>query len=270
MAADTLKPYVSSSSVQEGTTDIYPVEVYETGTTPRTGYRKVFTFGFNEPMDRTLRQVTLGLASSPATSRTLFGDWSPDGKTLTVTVTPAAAGQLPRLPNEAYFLDLTALKDAAGNPLDTTLGAVGNNGRLDFGTRHDNPMLDHACEDAFTKTPTSVTATATATSSPRTDTVHGLYAVSLPSNGNSFEGFTRMQVPWRTHFLFMNRNVEITVSDPANPNTAIRVTRAAVEPACPSVLTYQAVFGTQQNATLNVKHGPSPEAQFRFVYEEQY
>jgi hypothetical protein len=269
MAADTLKPYVSSSNVQDGTTDVYPVEVYVSGNVAR--YRKVFVFGFNEPMDRTVASVTLAEADSPATSRILTGEWSTDGRTLTVTVTPAAAGQLPLLGNEGYFLDLTALRDAAGNRLDTTLGAVGTNGRLDFGTLPDNPLLDHACEHALIlTTPTSVLATATAASSPRADTAHAHYEVNLPSNSSSYEGFTRMQIPWRTHFLYMNRNPEVTVSDPANPGTPIQVSRAPVEPACPSALTYRARFTTSLDATVNVKFGPFPEPKFRFVYEWEY
>lgn len=270
VAADTLKPYVSSSNVLDGTTDVYPVEVYTTGGTPATALRKIFTFGFNEPMDRSVNSVRLAESGSPNSFRTIAGEWSTDGRTLKVTITPAATGQLPLLGNTGYFLDLTSLKDVAGNPLDATLGAVGSNGRLDFATLSDNALLDHACAHALTVTPTSVLASVSANSSPRADTNHGHYEVTFASSSSPYEGFNRMQIPWRSHFLFMNRNVEVTVSDPANPNTPIQVSRAAVEPACPSVLTYRARFTTSVDATVNVKFGPFTEQKFRFVYEQEY
>lgn len=273
VAADNVKPYVSSSSVQDGTTDIYPVEVYATGSTPPTGLRKVFSFGFNEPMDRTANSVRLAEVGSTNAPRVLAvgpSNWSADAKTLTITITPPGTGQLPLLADTGYTLDLTSMKDVAGNLLDITLGAVGTNGKLDFGTLLDNPLLDHACVHALSVTPTSVLASVSASSAPRTDTLHGHYKVVLSSNGSSFEGYTRMQVPVLSyHHLFMNQLQTVAVSDPAQPNTAFQVTRVAVEPACPSAITHRALFSNGEPATLNVKFGPTTGQTFNFVYEQE-
>lgn len=272
VAGDTVKPYVSSSNVRDGTTDVYPVEVYKTGSTPPTGYRKVFTFGFNEPMVTAENSVRLAVAGNSSSARTILinpSNWSADGRTLTVTITPAASGQLPLLGNTDYTLDLTALKDVAGNPLDTTLGAV-SNGLLHFSTLPDNDLLDHACVHALSVAPTGRSAPLSANSATNADADHGHYEVTLTPSGSTFEGYIKMQIPWLpVHHLFLNQNVEVAVSDPARPATAIPVTRAAVPPACAPDITHRALFRIGQDATVNVKFGPSASQVFRFVYEQE-
>jgi hypothetical protein len=272
VAGDTVKPFVSSSNVLDGTTDVYPVEVYKTGGTPPTGYRKVFTFGFSEPMDQTVNTVRLAVAGNPGSARTISGagsKWSTDGRTLTVTIEPESLGQLPLLGNTEYTLDLTALKDVAGNPLDAALGAV-SNGLLHFGTVFDNDLLDHACVHALSVAPTGRSAPLSANSAPNADADHGHYEVTLAPSGSTFEGYIKMQLPWLpVHHLFLSQNVAVAVSNPAQPTTAIQVTRAAVPPACPSDITHRALFSIGQDATLNVKFGPSASQVFRFVYEEE-
>jgi hypothetical protein len=267
MAADTVRPYTTSSNVQDGTTDVYPVEVHAVSNAPQ--YRKVFVFGFSEPMARTVSTVTLADVDTGTSPGVVATQWSPDGMTLTVTVTPSAPGQRPLGSNKRYVLDLSALQDTAGNRYDPTVGVLGSNGQLDFGTLLDDPLLDHACEHALLVAPTSVLATVTAASSPRADTPHAHYDVSLPSNGSTFEGFIRMQVPLRAHSLYMSRAMTVIVTDQASPNTSISVYQEAVPPACPSVITFWSWFSAP-TTTVNVKFGPSTSQKVRFVYEREY
>jgi hypothetical protein len=266
-APDTVKPYILSSTPPEGAQNVYPVEVYTTGSTPPTGYRKVFTFTFNEPMNTTINRVVLQETYNPGAIRNLDGTWSSDGLTLTVTVQPSSA-PTPLLEEFFYNLDLTGLQDRNGNAFDAAHPSLGN-GRLDFYTLRNSPVLNHACEHALLMNPTPVTATGTATSPPRADVLHSRYAVSLPSNGTSFSGFVRMQLtPETWHSLFLDRDAQLVVTDPAT-NLNRQVTQFAVPPACPQ-LTHSARFETPQGSTVNVRFGPTLDATLRFVLEPYY
>jgi hypothetical protein len=269
---DTTKPSVIQSNVPDGAQDVYPVEVYATGGSPATGYRKVFTFRFSEPMNTGLTRVTLHEANNPSASRNLDGQWSTDKRTLTVTVLPAAAGLLPLLGDFAYYLDLTGMKDPAGNALDTTVGVLGN-GRLDFRTLSNYELLNHACEHALTQAPIGVTANVSVSAStPRTDEHHVRYEVTLPFNGTSYSGFTRAQLLTDANYtFFLDRNAQVQLTDPSNSGVNILVTQEPVLPACPSHLTHRATFHTPSTSPeLNVRFGPLPETRFRLIIEPAF
>jgi hypothetical protein len=267
-ALDTTRPYLESSNPVDGAQEVYPAEVYLTGSNPATGLRKRFTFVFSEPMDTSVNRVTLHETASPGTFRSFNGAWGPDRRTLTVTATPPATGQLPVAETRAYYMDLTGLKDAAGNTVDTSFPGPGGDGRIGFLTLADIPWLDHACAHALSATPTAVTATASASgSSPRTDVLHGLYAVTLPGGNGSFTGYARMRLGFeRLYHAFFSRDVALEVTDAAN-GAVLAVTQEPVPPAC-GELTHMATFRSTSNPELRARLGPVPAASFRFVLEE--
>ncbi len=267
-AVDTVKPAVFSSTPAEGAQDVYPVEVYATGTTPAFGHRKVFTFHFSEPMDTSISRVVLNETYNPGASRNLDGVWSADRLTLTVTFYPAAVGQEPLLSEWYYNVDLTGLKDRNGNFLDAAHPVLGN-GRLDFHTLLNDTVLNHACQHALGSSITSVTATGSSAGPPRTDTYHARYEVTLPSNGTSYSGYTRMDLnteEWQS--IFLDRDVPVAVTNAANGANLV-VHQVAVPPACPGI-THRARFETPLNPTVHVRFGPILDSKFRFVLEQFY
>jgi hypothetical protein len=266
MAPDTVKPYVTLTNVPEGATDVYPVEVFSSGGTP--GFRKVFTFRFSEPMDPSITLVTLHDATFPSTFRNLAGVWSSDRLTMTLTISPPSSGLLPIEADRLQYLELNRLKDATGNLLDTTIPPLGD-GRLNFRTLLSQRELNHACEHAMTQGPLLVTATASVTAgTPRSDVLHGLYELTLPGSGNTFSGYTRAQVITnRTQPIFMDGAAELTVTDPASPQTGIGVTLVPVPPACPAI-THESRFGTVASPlNLRFSHG---QQKLRIVLEDTY
>src|SRR5690606_11339514 len=123
-------------------------EVFLTNSTPPTNYRKVFTFRFNEPMDTNVTRVTLHEALSPDVNvRAFNGAWN-DSQNLTVTVLHETPGVIPLLEDAPYYLDVTALKDVAGNLVDAAVGVLGD-GHLDFRTSLSDVDLNHACQEAL-------------------------------------------------------------------------------------------------------------------------
>ncbi len=231
VAQDTVKPFVTQTNIAEGSTGIYPLEVFITNGAPPTSYRKVFTFRFNEPMNTTVRTVTLQNESFGG-SQTFNGVWN-DSQNLTVTITPVSSGQLPLQEETLYYIDVTQLRDAAGNLVDAVVPPL-DDGHLDFRTGLSDIDLNHACEHALVQTPTSVTAGASAAAGPRTDSQHTLYSVSLLSNGTSFAGFTRGAITGNQR-IFMNGAVQLSVTDPQDPGTIFPITLTAVPPACAPV-----------------------------------
>jgi hypothetical protein len=266
--ADAVKPYVETSTPQEGAQDVYPVEVFVTGSNPPTAYRKVFTFRFSEPMDISVRRVVLRETSNPAAARNLDGVWSNDALTLTVTITPPSGGTTPLLPEYFYSLDLTGLRDRNGATLDPAHPNLGD-GKLDFYTMANSPGLNHACEHALLQNSNPVTATSTAANAPRTDTIHTRYGVVLPSNGTSFSGFVRMELATDLfHTIYMDRNVPLVVTDAAT-GTPRQVTQVDVPPACAPIL-HSATFQSPSNPTANVRFGPSVNSTVRYVLEQGF
>ncbi|HYI00125.1 Ig-like domain-containing protein [Hyalangium sp.] len=266
MAPDTVKPYVTQTNVPEGATDVYPVEVFSSAGNP--GYRKVFTFRFSEPMDPSVTLVTLHDAQLPSSFRNLAGVWSPDRLTMTLTISPPSSGLPPIEADKLQYLELNRLKDATGNLLDTTIPPLGD-GRLNFRTLLNQRELNHACEHAETQGPLLVTATSSVTAgTPRSDVLHGLYELTLPGSGNTFSGYTRAQlITNQTQPIFMNGAPELTVTDPASPQTGIGVTLLPVPPACPSI-THEARFGTVASPlNLRFSHG---QQRLRIVLEDTY
>jgi hypothetical protein len=264
---DTVKPVVTVTNIPEGATGIYPAEVFETGGTPPTSFRKVFTFRFNEPMNTGITRVTLHETLNPgATPRAFTGIWN-DSQNLTVTVTPATQGTIPLLEDAPYYLDVTELKDLAGNLVDAQVPPLGD-GHLDFRTSLSDTDLNHACQDAFTQplTPVQATATVTATT-PRTDAFHTLYRPSMPTNGDTFTGFTKGQISGNQR-IFFSGPVQLLVTDPQNPGQGIPVTQTAVPPACDRI-THENRFPSPLTPELHLRFTFSQQT-FRMVLEPPF
>ncbi|MBN1209844.1 MAG: Ig-like domain-containing protein [Myxococcaceae bacterium] len=267
MAADTVKPYVTSTSLPEGST-VYPVEVFDNGGT--AGYRKVFTFQFSEPMDPSNPLVTLHDVSSPGTFRSFAGQWSAGDLTLTVTITPPGPGQLPLLGDRDYYLDLTRLKDRSGNLLDVTVPPLGD-GHFDFRTLLNDIDLTHACGHSVTQTPAVANATEIVTgTTPRVDQLHTRYELVLPGSGVNHSGYVRAQlVTNRSQPIFMDREVPLMVTDPGDPTMGIGVSMEAVPFACEGI-THVARFLTPLASELHLKYGPVEATRFRLILEEAF
>jgi hypothetical protein len=264
---DTVKPFVTGTNIPDGTTGIYPAEVFATGGTPSTGFRKVFTFQFNEPMNTAVTRVTLHETLNPgATPRAFTGVWN-DSRNMTVTVLPATQGTLPLLEDTPFYLDVTELKDVAGNFVDAQVPPLGD-GHLDFRTSLSDTDLNHACQDALTQPLTPIAATATVTTTtPRTDAFHTLYRPSMPTNGTSFTGFTKGQISG-TQRIFFSGPVQLLVTDPQNPGQGIPVTQTAVPPACDQ-LTHENRFPAPIAPELNLRFTFSQQT-FRMVLEPPF
>ncbi|SEU08963.1 Ig-like domain-containing protein [Stigmatella erecta] len=265
---DHTRPYLESSTPVDGAQDVYPAEVYLTGGNPATGLRKRFTFFFSEPMNSSVTRVTLHESANPDLFRTFNGTWSADRRTLTVTITPVATGQLPLVGTREYYVNLTALQDAEGNPLETTFPGPGGDGRVEFFTQWDLPYLDHACAHALSANPVAVTATASYSgSTPRTDTLHSHYRVTLPGGNGSFTGSTRLRLGLdRLLYAFMSQNVPLEVSVPAS-GAVLEVLYEPAPPAC-DALTHMATFRVTANEDVRARFGPIPAQTFQFVLEE--
>ncbi|ADO70864.1 Ig-like domain-containing protein [Stigmatella aurantiaca] len=268
-AVDTTKPYLENSAPVDGAQDVYPVEVYLTGGNPATGFRKRLSFLFSEPMNTSITRVTLHESANPGTFRSFDGVWEADRRTLNVTITPAATGQPPLADTRLYYVDLTGMKDASGNPLETAFPGPGGDGRVEFRTADDQPRLDHACGHALSVSPTAVTATATITgATPRTDQLHGHYAVTLPGANASFMGYTRMRLGFeRLYYVFLSRDLPLVVTDATN-GAQLAVTQEPVPVAC-DALKSMATFRSTANPELRVRFGQTAAPTFRFVLEEQ-
>ncbi|WP_224249386.1 Ig-like domain-containing protein [Hyalangium gracile] len=268
---DTVRPYVINSFPAEGER-IYPLEVYATGGNPPTAWRKVFTFLFNEQMNTSVTRVTLHEKGNPSASRILDGVWSADQRTMTVTVYPPAPGQLPLIDDYfSYYMDLTQLKDSNGNLLDPAVPVLGD-GRLDFQTLPNFPLLNHACEHSLTVAPIAINATANYSSSatPRADQTHTHYELNLPSNGTSFTGYTKMLLEQIAPFtIFTDRDIDLTIAQPAFPNSPIVVSKAAVKSPCTGI-THRFIFNVETYPELQMRSGPALLGKYRFILERGY
>jgi hypothetical protein len=64
----------------------------------------------------------------------------------------------------------------------------------------------------------------------------------------------------------MDRDIDLTVADPAFPNSPLVVSKAAVRSACAGI-THRAVFETKSVPELQVRSGPFTESKYRLIIE---
>jgi hypothetical protein len=267
---DTTAPTVTSSTPAEGATGVYPVEIYSR-TTGQAGLaeRKALTVQFSEPMDTSLTQATLhDLTDTSVPARTIDGVWSTEGQTLTLTVLQPEEGG-PALNEEtAYALDLTGLKDLAGNTLDAAHAGLGD-GKLNFQTGPVDMLLNHACGHTLVDGILSVTAAASTTGAvPRTDQTHKNYEVTLPSSGATYAGYTRMRLAPETDFvLFLDRDLSVSLHEPVD-DVAVPATLERAPAACAGI-THKALFTSPLNPEVRASF-TQPEEKFRFILEESF
>jgi hypothetical protein len=273
--SDRPRAAVASASVAEGTPDVYPVEMYYDGAASRPGtyFRKVLTVTFSEAMDPAFSQVTLvNRTDTTLPPRALTGQWSPDGLTLTVTVTAPEEGGPPLEEESMYALDLSALRGAAaGNRLDasTFLG----DGKLDFTTGKRHGDLEHACTHSLVTAPRNVEA---APHMPpfgfpqSTDEGHARYRLTLPEDGvGSHVGYTEfVSKPAQDEHivLYLNQNVPVSAWDELDAvDVPVEVSPAL--PVCPGI-THQARFSVLKGDRFYyLRFGATPSATLEFVVE---
>lgn len=265
------KPHVTASNPAEGATHVLPVEMYKLDAT-NLALRKVVTLSFNEPMDTAVTQVTLVDVTTPANApRTLAGTWSGDGLALTVAI-PRPESDLPPLEQEnQYTLDVTGLRSATGQPLDTAHAGLGN-GKLDFTTGRRDGNVEHACTHALVNTPEAVTAGNSPTSFyPATDTGHVFYGLTLPANGDAFRGYTEVVThPSREQpvALYLNRSVPVVVHDTTEAEALVASTLQPATPVCLPVITHVVKFnGPAGDRLLRLTFGPTSHEALTFVFE---
>jgi methionine-rich copper-binding protein CopC len=266
-AIDRTKPAIIASDPVEGTSDVYPNEVYvKAGTPATTGLRKVITLEFNEPMDTSITGATLySPTNGSIPPRALTGVWAANRRTLTITILPPPTGGPPLEQLRSYALDLTNHKDPSGNLLDAAHPLLGD-GELDFSTSSNDPVLNQACDDMLLKTVTSVTATSNPNvSTPRADVLRQRYELTLPASGSQFQGFTRF-VPG-TNALYSAFLSKSTLTVLTNPSTGdfIDVTQGATPAACPGGIVYRVDFGSSSLPELRMRFGPTADQKFQFV-----
>jgi hypothetical protein len=268
--ADTFAPAVTASMPAEGSTNIYPVEVYyRTTGQPGLSERKVLTIEFNEPMDTTLAQATLhDLTDTSMPPRTISGEWSQAGQRLTLAILQPEEGGPALSEDTAYAVDLRALQDVAGNRLDAAHPGLGD-GRLDFTTGPNDALLNHACGHTLVDSLTSVMAAASPTGTlPRTDQTHKNYEVTLPTSGATFSGYTRMLLPGETDYvLFLDRAANVSLHDPVD-DVAVPTTLETAPPACAGI-THKVLFTSPLNPEVRTNFTLSQE-RLRFILEQSF
>ncbi|QSQ28544.1 Ig-like domain-containing protein [Pyxidicoccus parkwayensis] len=265
------RPHVTASTPSEGATDVLPVELYKADAT-NLALRKVLTLTFNEPMDTSTAQVTLRDVTTPANApRTLTGTWSSDGHTLTVVI-PRPEPDLPPLEQEnRYTLDVTGLRGATGQPVDTAHAVLGD-GKLDFTTGRRDANVEHACTHALLNPPQAVTAGSSPTSFyPATDTGHTFYGLTLPADGTSFRGYTEVVTdPDRneTVALYLSQSVPVTVHDTTEGETLVASTLEPAAPVCVPAIKHVARFPAPSgDRFLRLTFGPTAHETLTFVFE---
>ncbi|ADO68818.1 Ig-like domain-containing protein [Stigmatella aurantiaca] len=230
-------PWVLSSVPAEGSTDLYPVEVYYR-TTGQKGLaeRKVLTVTFNVPMDTSITQTMLYDKTDPhAEPRPVEGTWSVDAKTLTLTVLQPEEGGPVLYGENAYAVDLRGFQDAEGHSLDAAHAGLGD-GRLDFQTAPNDELLNHACGHTLADATAAVSASATPTGTlPRTDVTHKYYEVTVPSDGGAPSGHTRLRLlPEASYLLFLDVQVSVSLSQLAS-GTPVDSALEQTPPACAGI-----------------------------------
>ncbi|TQF16170.1 hypothetical protein FJV41_09695 [Myxococcus llanfairpwllgwyngyllgogerychwyrndrobwllllantysiliogogogochensis] len=267
---DTTKPHVTASSPEEGATNVLPVQTYKVDTT-NTSLRRLVTVSFSEPMDSTAAQVTLLDVSTPANApRVLTGTWSEDALTLSLSI-PRPESDLPPLEEDnRYSLDLTSLRDIAGNALDTVHAGLGD-GRLDFTTGERDRVTEHACGHALLEAPVAVRAGASPTTMyPATDSPHEFYELTLPTSGTSFLGYSEVVSAERDEpvIMYLSHEVPVVVHDVTEGETviasAVTPAPAVCLPAISHTLKFTAPAGDR---FLRLTYGPTPLEKFTFVFE---
>ncbi|WNG45500.1 hypothetical protein F0U60_16385 [Archangium minus] len=264
---------VSSSQPAEGASDLYPVEMYYDSAASRPGVyqRKVLSVTFSGPMDPSRSQVTLTHRSdSSIEPRTLSGQWSSDHRTLTVTLLAPEEGGPPLEEKSPYTLDLTQLRDEAGQPID---GApVVGDGKLDFTTGARDGDLEHACSHTLVNTPVEHNAAPSKFASPpATDIGHARYRLTLPGTDGAYAGYSEfISTPDvdETISLYLDREVALSVRDETESVDAPVEVRA-MPPACAGV-THRARFSAMAGDRLYSLHfGPASFTTFEFILERQ-
>lgn len=273
--SDRPRAAVTSASVAEGTPDVYPVEMYYDGAASRPGtyFRKVLTVTFSEAMDPAFAQVTLvNRTDTTVPPRSVTGQWSPDGLTLTVTLTAPEEGGPPLEEESTYALDLGALRSAAaGNQLDasTFLG----DGRLDFTTGQRNGDLEHACTHSLVSTAELIEAAPARPPfgfPPSTDVGHTRYQVTLPAaEPGVHEGYTELiSKPAEDErvVLYLNRALPVGAWDDLE-GVDVPVEVSPTPPVCPGI-THQARFhATQGNRSYFLRFGATDIATLELILE---
>ncbi|WP_224368400.1 Ig-like domain-containing protein [Hyalangium versicolor] len=267
---DTVAPAVLSSTPAEGTTGLYPVEVYyRTSGQAGLSERKVLTLQFSEPMDTVLTQAPLlNLTDTSAEPRTVEGTWSTDGQQLTLPILQPEEGGPALEENTSYAVDLKGFRDVAGNRLDAVHPVLGD-GRLDFTTGPNDLLLNHACGHTLVDTILPVSASATPTGTvPRMDQTHKYYEVTAPMESGAYSGYTRMRLPPETSYiLYLDHEVPVSLSTFAD-NEPVESSSEAVPPACQGI-THRVRFTTPDSPELRVHFIP-PGAKLRAILEESF
>lgn len=251
--SDRPRASVASASVAEGAQGVYPVEMYYDAAASRPGayFRKVLTVTFSAAMDPAFAQVTLvNRTDTTLAPRSLTGQWSPDGLTLTLTFTAPEEGGPPLEEESTYALDLSALRGAAtGNRLDAS--AFLGDGKLDFTTGKRNGALEHACTHSLVGTAESVAAAPNMPPfgfPPSTDVGHTRYRLTLPeTDAGSHAGYTELvSKPDQDELivLYLDRNLPVSVWDELDA-VDVPVEVSPTSAVCPGI-THQARFSVTQ------------------------
>lgn len=270
---DRPRPTVTASSVAEGARGEYPVELYHDVQGGRAGvyFRKRLSLTFSAAMQRALAQVRLEHRTDTSVPpRLLTGEWSEDGRVLSVTLPAPEEGGPPLEEESAYALDVSSLRGAeVGNRLDAT--AFLGDGKLDFTTGKRDGALEHACAHTLINAPEEVTASANrppAGFPPPTDGGHTRYRVTLPGEG-PYEGHTELVSKPDVDediALFLSRELPVGAYDDLNGVDA-PVQLAPAAPACAGI-THVARFTARRGELFYELHfGPTDVPTFDFVLE---
>lgn len=253
---DFTAPAVVDSTPRHLATDLYPAPVYEGGA-PRIR----ISVTFDEGMHPEARQVSWGPAGQPRTPAT--ATWSADARTLGFEIVAAPfSGKRPLEDRTVYQLDLSTLRDLAGNP--ATLD--GQSALLEFTTGTYDALLNHSCGHVFFGPFSAVSASgARDLGAPRTDAAHTRYTINLPGGGAT-TGYTRLRASAdATWHLFLDGDLEMSVVDSAG--SALPSQKSPTPAACAGI-THRMVFSLQELDQAFLVFGPTAVGSAKLIVEQ--
>jgi hypothetical protein len=234
---------------------VYPAQVYD-----GTAQRVRITARFDEPMDPARATVAWGAAGGPPTE--LAGSWIDPATLVVDIVAPPFTGQRPLEDDTAYAVDLSALRDAAHNPVEPDV--VLDAGMLRFTTGRYDALLNHAC--GHVELGPFATVTAAAAPGPtiaRTDTAHTRYTIAVPEPTTG--GFTRGRaVAAATWTLFLDGPVPIDVQTERGVAVAAPIAPA---PAACAGITHRLAFDAEADDRFYFHVGPGTAPEHHLILE---
>lgn len=258
---DFAAPVVVESSPAHLEEDVYPAPVFD-GTAPRVRV----SLRFSEPMDPAFREVSWGAVGGEL--RKAMGAWSGDLRELSFAIEAAGLGGRPLQDQTSYQLELSELRDLAGNAARVAEEVMGS--ALRFTSGEYDALLNHSCGHVAFGPFAGVNAAAEpGPLVARSDAAHTRYTVTLPpvtGEAGMYAGYTRLRAPAdATWHLFLDGELAVSAQD--LDGQAVPVVRSTTPAACDGI-SQRATFELQALDQVLLRIGPQSTDTARFIVEQ--